>query len=233
MKPHRSRPRTAAMTLTEVLLVSFVLALAVALLLPGLAAAKKKHSRLNCASNLKQVGIAFRLWEGDNNDKYPMAVSVTNGGAMELVTTGNVAACFRVMSNELSTPKILICPKDTHRVWATNFSTDFDNSHISYFVGLDAEERKPQTLLSGDDNFVIGGVPAKSGLLELSTNIPVAWASERHSYTTPNSHFWTPARYQGLGNLGMADGMVLYVTTTGLQEAVRQTGLTANRLALP
>jgi len=232
MKLRFSHQRNRALTLTEVSVVIFVIAFAVALLLPALAAAKIKRSRINCISNVKQIGISFRLWEGDNNDKYPMAVSVTNGGAMELVATGNVAACFRVMSNELSTPKILICPENTHRVWATNFSTDFDNSHISYFVGLDAEEFRTQTLLSGDDNFVIGGVPAKSGLLELSTNIPVAWASGRHSYAN-NSHFWTPTRYQFFGNLGMADGMVQQVTTAGLQTALQQTGIATNRLVLP
>jgi hypothetical protein len=46
-----------------------------------------KRQKIRCVNDLKQVGIAFRLWEGDNNDKYPMAVSVTNGGAMELIAT--------------------------------------------------------------------------------------------------------------------------------------------------
>ncbi|MGO8837258.1 MAG: type II secretion system protein [Limisphaerales bacterium] len=180
---------------------------------------------------LKQIGVAFRLWEGDNNDKYPMAVSVTNGGAMELIATGNVAACFQVMSNELSTPKILICPKDTRRVWATNFSTDFDDSHISYFIGLDAEERKSQMLLAGDDNFAFSGVPVNSGLLELPTNTLVAWASGRH--IAYNSHFWTTARERFFGNIGMADGSARQVTTDGLQRALQQTGSATNRLALP
>jgi competence protein ComGC len=231
MKPRFSHQQTTALTKIDVLVIVAVLVVMAALLLPALAAAKRKSARINCISNVKQIGIAFRLWEGDNKDKYPMAVSVTNGGAMELAATGNVAACFRVMSNELSTPKILICPEDTYRVWATNFSTGFDNSHISYFVGLDAEELKPQMLLSGDDNFVIGGVPAKSGLLELSTGTSIAWTSKRH--VAYNSHFWTPARYRFIGNFGMADGSAQEVTTDELQKALQQTGTATNRLVLP
>jgi hypothetical protein len=234
MKLRFSHKRNLALTRTEAIVIIATLAVLFVFLLPPFVTVNHNgRQRIDCISNLKQIGIAYRLWEGDNNDKYPMAVSVTNGGAMELVATGNVAACFRVMSNELSTPKILICPEDTYRVWATNFSTGFDNSHISYFVGLDAEELKPQMLLSGDDNFVIGDVPAKSGLLKLSTNIPVAWASGRHRHVAYNSHFWVPARYQFFGNLGMADGCVQQVTTDFLQEALQQTGVATNRLVLP
>ena len=230
MKPRFSHQRNRALTLTEVLVVIFVMAFAVALLLPALAAAKRKHVRIGCVSNLKQIGIAYRLSEGDNNGKYPMAVSVTNGGAMELVATGNVAACFQVMSNELSTPKVLLCPEDTRRVRATNFST-LNSSNISYFVGLDAAETKPQMFLSGDDNLAISGIPVKSGVLELSTNTPVTWTSLRH--VAYNSHFWTAARHKFVGNIGMADGSAQQFTTDGLQKALQQTGVTTNRLVLP
>src|SRR5664279_3853223 len=169
MKPRLSRQKNTAMTLFEVGVVIAVLMIVVALLLPAIL--NSSHpSRINCVSNLKQEGIAFRLWEGDNNDLYPMAVSVTNGGAMELIATGNVAACFQVMSNELSTPKILLCPEDTHRTYATSFSTGFSDANISYFVNPDAAEIYPQMILDGDDNLTIGGVPVKSGLLQLSTN---------------------------------------------------------------
>jgi len=214
-----------------VIVVVFVLFLVLVFLLLALPAVNSpKPVPISCISNLKQIDIAYRLWEGDNNGKYPMAVSVTNGGAMELVATGNITACFQVMSNELSTPKILLCPEDTYRVRATNFST-LNSSNISYFVGLDAAETKPQLFLSGDDNLAIGGIPVKSGVLELSTNAPISWTSGRH--IAYNSHFWTPARYRFVGNIGLADGSVQQVTTDGLQKALQQTGIATNRLVLP
>jgi hypothetical protein len=149
-----------------------------------------------------------------------MAVSVTNGGVMELVTTGNVAAVFQVMSNELGTPKLLICPADTNRIAATNFTTDFNNSKISYFVGLDVtNESSSRMFLSGDDNFEISGVPEKSGLLELSTNTPISWTAARHKF---------------VGNIGFADGLVQELLNQNqLRQAFWQTGLATNRLAIP
>jgi len=225
MKPHFSHQRNQALTKIEVVVIVAVLAILAALFLPALAAAKRKSSKLNCASNIKQIGIAFRLWEGDNNDKYPMVVSVTNGGAMELVATGNVAACFQVMSNELNTPKILLCPEDTHRTYATNFSTGFSAANISYFVNPDAVETYPQMILDGDDNLLVDGKPVQPGILNLRPGTTIAWTKDRH---------------HGAGNLGMADGSVMQVTGEVFQRANREAlnpalapGFATNRLAIP
>jgi competence protein ComGC len=225
MKPRLSNQRNRALTKIDVLAIIAVLAVAAALLLPALAAAKRKSSRIGCMGNLKQVGIAFRLWEGDHGDKYPMAVSVTNGGAMELIATGNVAACFQVMSNELSTPKILLCPEDTHRAYATNFSTGFSGANISYFINADAVETYPQMIMLGDDNLLVDGKPVQPGILYLWTNATIAWTKDRH---------------HGVGNIGMADGSAMQVTSEGFQRANREVingalapGSATNRLLIP
>jgi len=217
------------MTLIEVVVVIIVLAVVAAIVLPAFRAAHSPTQPINCVNNLKEIGLADRIWAGDNNDKYPMEISVTNGGTMELAATGDVIATFQAISNELSTPKVLICPEDQGKIFATNFTTDFNNSPVSYFVGLDADQDHPQMLLSGDDNLAIDGVPVKSGLAQFSTNADVAWTSGRHiSY---KEHFWTPTH--GLGNIGLADGSVQQDTSIGLQQAFKQTGLATNRLAIP
>ena len=219
MKPRCSNKRTIGLTRFEVGVVIAVLMIAVALLLPGLLNARRHASRINCVNNLKQVGIAYRIWEGDNGDKYPMGISVTNGGAMELAATGDVLACFMLMSNELSTPKILVCPADTNRIGALTFAGLTASSNISYFVGVDAtSDMNPQMFLSGDGNFEIRGVPAKAGLLKLWTNDPVAWTTARHNLN---------------GNIGLADGSVQQTTIPRLHELLQQTGLATNRLAIP
>ena len=212
------------MTLFEVGVVIAILMVLAMLLLPTLAKFKRKSSRIYCVNNLKQIGLAFRIWEGDNGDLYPMAVPVTRGGSMELVQSGNVISTFQVMSNELTTPKILVCcgdmnnPGDTSRTFATNFGS-LSNSNISYFVGVNlTNEINPQLMLSGDCNFEISGRPVHSGLLSLQTNDPVGWLPPRHG---------------SYGYLGFADGSAQGATTHGLRSYLGQTGLATNRLAIP
>ncbi|HAO78898.1 MAG TPA: hypothetical protein DCQ92_07975 [Verrucomicrobia subdivision 3 bacterium] len=219
MKPRVSHHKTAALTLVEVVVILSVLAILLAILLPALTP-HHGGQNINCSNNLKQVGLSFRIWEGDHNDKYPMQVSVTNGGTMELVAAGNVVTTFQVMSNELSTPILVLCPQDIKRQpAATNFSSQLAG-HISYFVGLDAEDAKPQTILSGDRN--IAGGMMKNGVLEITRNDPVGWSSELHG---------------GIGNIAFADGSVQQTTSRktswNLRELIGQTGLATNRLAIP
>ena len=211
------------MTLFEVMVVVAFLAILAAMLLPVFVPIKSCATRINCVSNIKQVNLSFRIWEGDNNNQYPMGVSVTNGGAMELIATGNVAGVFQVMSNELSTPKILVCPVDVERTSATNWN-DLDASHISYFIGADVSNGEyPQRILDGDDDLVIAGKPVKSGLLEFSASLPVTWSGTRHG--------------PGCGNIGLADGSVQEESSSGLETAIEYstngTGILTDRIAIP
>ena len=223
MKLGCSNQNNRALTLVEVLVVIMVLAVLAAMLLPTLAAAKKKAQRISCVNNLKQIGVAFRVWEGDNGNKYPMDVSVTNGSTMELFNKGNQFQSlgfqnFLSMSNELNTPKIFHCPADTTGFAATNFSTGFNHQNISYFIGLDTNQDNPQNILSGDDNFEISGAPVKSGLLEISSNTPIAWSAARHKFS---------------GNILLADASVQSLSNYGLTNCLHQTGLATNRFAIP
>jgi prepilin-type N-terminal cleavage/methylation domain-containing protein len=116
-----------AFTLIELLVVIAIIAILAAMLLPALAAAKKKAQKINCVNNLKQCGLAIRLWSQDQGDKNPMQVSGSSSpsGAGNYVHHGstadpapfvlNPAAVFLVMSNELSTPKVAYCPSDNYQ----------------------------------------------------------------------------------------------------------------------
>jgi len=206
------------MTLIELLVVLAVLMILLVVLWPTMFPHYHKSLRINCVNNLKQIGLATRVWEGDNSDKYPPQVSVTNGGSMEFSTGLNMFHHLKVMSNELSTPKVVFCPdeSDRSRFVATNFQA-FCNSNTSFFFGVEATETIPGAFLVGDRNLT-NGMPLKNSVMELTTNQSPRWTRELH---------------QTYGNIGLADGSVQQVYPTNLQAMLKHSGLATNRLQMP
>ena len=80
--PNRSRGRVAAgFTLIELLVVVAILGVLAALLLPALARGKDKARAAACASNQRQLGIAFLLYCDEHEDTFPTGAAASTVGA--------------------------------------------------------------------------------------------------------------------------------------------------------
>jgi type II secretory pathway pseudopilin PulG len=211
--------KTRAFTVLELLVIVVVIFLLVGLLLPANSGSRKtKALRIQCQNNLKQVGLAFRLWSGDCGDKYPMGALANESIWSFHLNATNGFRYFQVMSNELATPRILVCPADTKRMAAASFTNGFDNSHISYFVGLDADETMPETFLAGDRNLSNEGQAMTNGVFDFQTNQNIFWTRDLHNQA---------------GNLLLGDGSVQQLNNNQINAAFAKTGLVTNRLLFP
>ncbi len=207
-----------ALTIVEVLIILASIAILIAFLLPTVSN-RPISSRLGCANNLKQMGLSFRTWAIDNDNRFPMRVSVTNGGTMELTSGGLVFPHFQVMSNELSTPRILVCPDDQQRTNDTSFGRGFSDQSISYFLNVDAIPDNGSSLLCGDRNLT-NQRSAGSRFVSVSNGIAIGWTREIHSKR---------------GNLCFGDGLAELdpVRNGSPRSIVKLPEGVTNRLAIP
>ena len=198
--------------------LSFVIGTLVlfALVLPALLQPKvRRCCRISCSSNLKQIGLAFRMFANDHGERFPMQVSVVEDGTKGIPLKDLAVATFASISNELNNPKPLACPHDSERERTVDF-TKLAVTNISYFVGLDASEY-PFSILAGDRNVSVSG-RLTSGLVEI---------------TNPVSAAWGPRMHVNQGNVALADGSAHGLDNWLLRNILTNTCLATNRFLIP
>lgn len=190
---------------------------------------QETRKRISCVSNLKHVGLGFRVFANDNYDRFPF----TTTNSLGFTNTAWVWEHFQAMSNEMGSAKILVCRADRERL--NNIMSDFGmgthmnstslatqrNAAVSYFVGLDADETRPNVILVGDRNLISNSANLHGKVLASSPATVTAWDERQHGRR---------------GNATLSDGSVQWMTNPMLEKQVAMSssgGPATNRLLLP
>lgn len=110
-----------------------------------------RAQRITCRNNLQHIATALRMWAMDNQDQYPFALSTNAGGTLEYCARdghgydSNAFLHFMVASNELSTPRALVCPQDHPKHAAPSFA-QLRPQNVSYQLctGTNVSYARPQ-----------------------------------------------------------------------------------------
>ncbi len=186
-----------AFTLVEVLVVIAIIGVLVALMIPLLGKAMEKSRRIQCLSQLHQVGVASQSFAQDHNDRLPVQLW-TNGCWFTnhqhlVVATGAVvrsSCAFLAMSNELANPQLLKCPSEK-RLSASNWAGLVD-ANVSYLAGLQGAISRPVSILAMDGNV---------------TNTEGKWHLDLEKGGT-HAFLWTGSGHKTGGNVLFADAHV-------------------------
>lgn len=106
-------------TLIELLVVIAIIAILASILFPVFARAREKARESACMSNLRQIGLALRMYSDDHDELLPMAADFPTAGPIP--TTSDVSlggvSLRDVLHPYTKNNQIFRCPSDKDKFW--------------------------------------------------------------------------------------------------------------------